>query len=188
MKEVIWVTQIFIERCVLALTFYCRAPIEGIVSFFDLVLGFHISKGTIHNIRERARQKAELFDSQVNLENIKILATDEIFQQDEPILTAVDLETRYIVLMDPEVNRTGETWSRALSNKVDQGFRPDVNVSDGGSGLVKGIPGAFPEIDMQLDVFHTLRDLGVEIHKRDRFAVAKLTEPDFKESGDTKRR
>ena len=175
-KEVIWVTQIFIERCVLALTFYCRAPIEGIVSFFDLVLGFHISKGTIHNIRERARQKAELFDSQVNLENIKILATDEIFQQDEPILTAVDLETRYIVLMDPEVNRTGETWSRALSNKVDQGFRPDVNVSDGGSGLVKGIPGAFPEIDMQLDVFHTLRDLGVEIHKRDRFAVAKLTE------------
>ena len=175
-KEVIWVTQIFIERCVMALTFYCRAPIEGIVSFFDLVLGFHISKGTIHNIRERARQRAELFDSQVNLENIKILATDEIFQQDEPILTAIDLETRYIVLMDPEVNRTGETWNRALSNKADQGFHPDVNVSDGGSGLVKGIPGAFPEIEMQLDVFHTMRDLGVEIHKRDRFALAKLTE------------
>ena len=140
------------------------------------MLGFHISKGTIHNIRERARQKAELFDSQVNLENIKILATDEIFQQDEPILTAVDLETRYIVLMDPEVNRTGETWSRVLSNKADQGFYPSVNVSDGGSGLMKGIPGAFPEIEMQLDVFHTLRDLSVEVHKRDRLALAKLTE------------
>ena len=175
-KEVIWVTQIFIERCVLALTFYCRAPIEGIVSFFDLVLGFHISKGTIHNIRERARRRAELFDSQVNLESIKIVATDEIFQQDEPILTAVDLETRNIVLMDPEVNRTGATWCSALSNKADQGFYPDVNVSDGGSGLMKGIPSAFPEIEMQLDVFHTLRDLGVEIHKHDRFALAKLTE------------
>ena len=175
-KEVILVTQIFIERCVLALTFYCRAPIEGIVSFFDLVLGFHISKGTIHNIRERARQRAELFDSQVSLENIKIVATDEIFQQDEPILTAVDLETRYIVLMDLEVNRTGETWSRALSNKTDQGFCPEVNVSDGGSGLMKGISGAFPKIKMQLDVFHTLRDLGVEINKCDRFALAKLTE------------
>ena len=175
-KEAIWVTQIFIERCVLALTFYCRAPIEGIVSFFDLVLGFHISKGTIHNIRERARQRAEQFDSQVNLENIKIVATDEIFQQDEPIFTAVDLETRYIVLMDPKVNRSGETWRSALSNKVDQGFYPEVNVSDGGSGLMKGIPSAFPEIEMQLDVFHTLHDLGVEIHKRDRFALAKLTE------------
>ena len=174
-KEVIWITQIFIERCVLALTFYCRAPIEGIVSFFDLVLGFHISKGTIYNIRERARQRAEQFDSQVDLGQIKIVATDEIFQQDEPILTAVDLESRYIVLMDPKGNRTGETWSLALSNKTDQGFRPEVNVSDGGSGLMKGIPDAFPEIEMQLDVFHTLRDLGIEINKRERFALAKLT-------------
>lgn len=173
-KEVIWVTQQFIERCVLALSFYCRAPIEGIVSFFDLVLGFHISKGKIHSIRERARQKAELFDATVNLEGIKIVATDEIFQQEEPILTTVDLETRYIVLMDPADNRTGETWRNALTGKSMQGFQPEVNVSDGGSGLIKGIPDAFPNIEMQLDVFHTLRDLGIEVNKRDRAALAKL--------------
>ena len=174
-KACVWITQNFIERCVMALSFYCRAPIEGIVSFFDLVLGFHISKGKIHAIRERARQKAEEFDATVGLATIKSVATDEIFQQDQAILTTVDLETRYIVLMNPAGNRTGETWSSALKEKAVQGFHPEVNISDGGTGLWKGVPNAFPGIEMQLDIFHALRDLGMEVNKRERSALAKLT-------------
>lgn len=160
----------------MALSFYCRSSIEGIVHFFDLVIGYHVSKGKIHDIREKARLKAEEFDSRIDLTPIHQIATDEIFQQDTPVLTGVDLKTRYIFLMEPAKDRTGKTWQSALEEEMNKGLHPKLCVSDGGSGMLKGIPETFPEIDLQLDVFHSLRDLGIEIHKKERKAISKLSE------------
>ena len=175
-KGVLLVTQDFIERCVIALTFYCRAPIEGIVSFFDLVIGHHVCKGCIHEIRKNAYERAKEYDSGIRLENIQYVAMDEIFQQQVPILTSVDLEHGYVITMEATEDRTGETWKRTLDKEKEKGFQPRLCVSDGGSGLLNGIPKAFPEIEMQLDVFHSLRDLGKEVSKQERHALAKLTE------------
>lgn len=175
-KAIILVTQSFIERCVIALTFYCRAPIEGIVCFFDLVIGHHVSKGTINGIRKKSYEKAREYDSSISLANIQYVAMDEIFQQHEPILTSVDLEHGYVITMELTENRTGETWKATLDKEKEKGLQPRLCVSDGGSGLLKGIPEAFPEIEMQLDVFHSLRDLGVEVSKKERQAISILTE------------
>ena len=176
MKAIILITQSFIERCVIALTFYCRAPIEGIICFFDLVIGHHISKGAIHGIRKKAYERAREYDSKVDLSRIQYVAMDEIFQQREPILTSVDLEHGYVITMELTENRTGETWKKTLDKTKEKGFQPRLCVCDGGSGLLNGIPKACPEIEMQLDVFHSLRDLGIEVSKREKYALSQLTE------------
>ena len=175
-KDVILVSQHFIERCVLALTFYCRSPIEGIVCFFDLVIGHHISKGSIHEIRKRAYEKAKDYESSISLEHIQCVAIDEIFQQQKPILTSVDLEHGYVITMEAAEDRTGETWKKTLDKEKAKGLNPRLCVSDGGSGLLNGIPKTFPGIEMQLDVFHSLRDLGIEVSKKERSAISALTE------------
>ena len=113
-QNIIVVTKNFIERCVMALSLHCRAPIESIVAFSDLVIGHHISKGTIHRIREKAAKTAEEFDASVKLESAKMIASDEIFQQNKPVLTIVDLESGYVVGMDAAASRSSESWECAL--------------------------------------------------------------------------
>ena len=175
-KTVILVTKDFIERCVMALSMYCRSPIEGIVSFFNLVIGRHISKGTIDRIRKRASEKARCFDEQIRLDSIQEIAVDEIFQQNEPILTAVDLESGYAAMIHPAEDRSGETWQNTLEQYRERGLKPEVSVSDGGSGLLRGLKMTYREIAMQPDVFHMLRELGREVQKVDKMSISELSE------------
>lgn len=173
---VIVITPQFVERCVIALLCICRTPVERIVEFFDTVLHFHVSKGRVGNIQERVQKKARSITDAVPLGSIKYVALDEIFQQGKPVLTGVDLETQYIPLMEPVKDRTGETWESSLNKLKERAFHPSVCVSDAGSGLQKGVPAAFPEIIMQLDVFHTLRDVGVHVRRQERRAISELSE------------
>lgn len=172
--KLILVTDTFIERCVMCLSLYCRAPIEGIVQFFDLVVGHHVSKGTIGNIRKRAAEKAAAFDERIQLNTIKEIATDEIFQQGKPVLTGIDLDTNYVIFIDAEEDRSVETWRKCFDKQKSRGLVPDVNVSDGASGLKKGVKEAFPGIMQQADVFHMLRNLGREVHGIEKHALSEL--------------
>ena len=126
------VTKGFIKRCVLALLFYCRAPVEGIVTFFDLVIGHHVSKGGVYNITAEATQRAKEFDRSVSLSGINTIAVDEIFQGDAPVLTTVDLDTRFVVMMDPTDDRSGDTWKEHLDGQ--KGERPLSSSCGGGRG------------------------------------------------------
>ena len=176
--KILLISKNFIARCVLALSLYCRAPIEGIVQFFDLVIGYHVPKGKIDTIRKQAAEKARLFDSKVPLEMVQEIASDEIFQQNQPVLTVIDLKTYYIPIIEATEDRTGETWCKVMQEKKAQGFAPQLNVSDKGSGLCKGIPAAFPGITMQPDVFHLLRDLGRELCAAERACLAGIGKSD----------
>ena len=160
----------------MCLTMHCRAPIESIVLFFSLVIGISVSKGTIGRVRTACAKKAKKFDSEINLEGIREIATDEIFQQGKPILTGIDLDSHYTFMMDPAEDRTGDTWKRTLEKYKARGLQPAVNVSDNGSGLRKGIQEAFPAVSLQADAFHMLRDLGVEIQHIDKYCINKLDE------------
>jgi len=53
-------------------------------------------------------------------------------------------------------------------------LKPKLNVSDGGSGLVKGFRQAFPDAETQLDIFHALRDLGKEVLSVERAESKRL--------------
>ena len=165
---VILITPDFVKRCVTALTCYCRSPLEGMVEFFDRVVGHHVSKGSIGRILRETSEKAEAFDRSVTLDTVREIAADEIFQQGKPALTCVDLETHYVVMMEPARDRAGETWKAALEEQKTRGLSPEACVSDAGTGLLKGVPAAFPGIEMQLDAFHALRDIGVHIRKVER--------------------
>ena len=172
--KIILVTDEFVIRCVMCLSLYCRAPIEGIVSFFDLVIGRHVSKGAIDRIRKRAAEKAAVFDASIPLYTIQDIATDEIFQQGNPVLTGIDLKTDYAFLLDGAEDRSGETWAKNLQAQKRRGLAPALNVSDGGRGLLKGVEQVFPEIAQQADVFHMLRALGREVHSAEKHASSEL--------------
>ena len=172
--KLILVTDVFIERCVMCLSLYCRAPIESIVQFFDLVVGHHVSKGKIGNIRKGAAEKAIAFDESIQLDAIKEIATDEIFQQGKPVLTGIDLDTYYVVFIDAEEDRSGETWAKCFDKQKSRGLAPEVNVSDGAAGLKKGVEQAFPGILQQADVFHMLRNLGREVQGIEKHALSEL--------------
>ena len=169
------VTKGFIKRCVLALLFYCRAPVEGIVTFFDLVIGHHVSKGGVYNITAEATQRAKEFDRSVSLSGINTIAVDEIFQGDAPVLTTVDLDTRFVVMMDPTDDRSGDTWKEHLDGWKENGLSPHHVVGDGGTGLSKGVKASFGDgINLQGDVFHAIRGIGVVVSGIERKELSKL--------------
>ena len=172
---VILITPEFVRRCVVALTCYCRSPLEGIIEFFDRVIGHHVSKGSVENILKETSKKAEEFDRSVPLESVRDIAVDEIFQQGKPVLTVADMGTHYVVMMEAAKDRTGETWKAALEEKKARGLFAQTCVSDAGTGLLNGVPAAFPEIEMQPDVFHALRDTQRHIRSVERKSFSLFT-------------
>ena len=106
---------------------------------------------------------------------MKHIATDEVFQNGEPVLTGVDLDSGYVFLTEAAPDRSGETWKAALEEKKTRGLKPELNVSDGGSGLAKGVREAFPEIETQLDIFHALRDLGNGVRSVEEAEIRRLS-------------
>lgn len=164
------VTERWLRRLVLSLALDCRGSAEGIQRTCSEVIGVHLSIGKISRIINEAAEKAQEFDEQVSLENIRQGANDEIFQGSEPVLTGIDLESSYLYLLEPVDDRSGETWELAMEDCRERGLELCVNVSDGGSGLQTGIPKAFPEISMQPDVFHALRPIGKEVAALERKA------------------
>ena len=173
-KGIILVTDGFIRRCVLALSYYCRAPIERIVMFFDRAIGIHVSKGKIETIRKKARQKAQEYERTIPLDHIEYVAIDEIFQGDQPILTGIDLESGYAFGLDPAKDRSGISWEKSLSEKKLRGLQPKTIVSDGGSGLRCGAENTFPGHAQQLDVFHSLKEMGLIVKQQERHVMKQL--------------
>ena len=173
-KGIIIVTDAFMRRCVLALSYYCRVPIERIVMFFDRVIGSHVSKGKIEKIRKEARKNAMEYEQTIPLDHIKYVAIDEIFQGEQPILTGIDLQSGYAFALEPAEDRSGSSWEKSLSEKKSRGLQPKTIVSDGGSGLRSGAESVFPGHARQLDVFHSLRDMGQKVKKQERFVMLQL--------------
>ena len=173
---VILVTPQFIERCVVGLLCICQVSVERIVEFFDTVFHYHISKGRIGNIEGKQSEKATEIMAEIPLDRIEDIAADELFQQRKPVAVVVDLRTHYVPLLQPVKDRTGKTWERIMNGVKEKAFQPRLCVSDAGSGLLKGIPAAFPGITMQLDVFHVLRDVGIYAKRQERQAFSELSE------------
>ena len=173
-QRVIVLNKTFRERLVVALTCYGMSA-ANITAFAQEVFACSISGGTIWNILKETSRKAEAAEKSVSLENIRHVATDEVFQNGEPVLTGVDLDSGYVFLAQAAPDRSAGTWKAALEEKKSQGLNPALNVSDGGSGLVKGVREAFPEIETQLDIFHALRDLGREIRSVEEAEIRRLS-------------
>ena len=173
-ERVIALNKAFRERLIVSLTCYGMSA-ANITAFAEEMFGYSISGGTIWNTLKKVSGKAEAAEKSVSLENIKHIATDEVFQNGEPVLTGVDLDSGYVFLAQAAPDRSAGTWKAALKEKEERGLKPELNVSDGGSGLVKGVREAFPEIETQLDIFHALRDLGNGVRSVEQAEIRRLS-------------
>ncbi len=108
------VTETWLRRFVVSLALDCHGSVEGIERTCSEVIGVHLSIGKISRIINEAAEKAQEFDEQISLNNIRQGANDEIFQGSAPVLTGIDLESSYVYLLEPADDRSGETWELAM--------------------------------------------------------------------------
>jgi hypothetical protein len=165
-----------IRRAIVSLMLDCHSTTEGVQRFFESVLGERISAGHISGVLKEAAERAKKFDDSIDLGGIRQGANDEIFQRNTPILTGIDPETTYSYLLEEAGDRTADTWELFMQDRKDHGLNLEVSISDAGTGLMAGIPRAYPEIKIQSDVFHALRSIGIEISKAERKAYKLIGE------------
>jgi len=167
-------SNMFIKRAILILALYCRSPLEGIQCAFEHMFQMKVSIGYISGVINEAAERAQAFDDSVSLEGIHQGANDEIFQCGIPVLTGIDAESSYIYLLDEAGDRTGETWEIYLSDRKDHGLELSASLNDGAAGLKAGVLKVYPDINIQLDVFHASYEMGKEVSKVERKAYARI--------------
>jgi len=153
------ITKSWIDQIVLSLTMFCKASYRNTISILDYLFDFPISIGSIFNIVNKASNNAEKINNSQDLSNIKEAAIDEIFLNNDPILTGVDLHSTYCFLLKDEENREGSTWEKHLRTLQTHGLEPNKFIADFGTGLRSGLNLAYPNIPCNGDVFHVLFDL-----------------------------
>ena len=157
---------------ILSLTLDCQSPNSGIIRFFEAAIQeVTVSAGYISGVIAEASERARKFDDGIDLSRINQGANDEIFQCGTPVLTGIDPESTYTYLLEEARDRTAETWATYLADRKGQGLNLEVSINDGGTGLMAGIPQAFPDVEIQADTFHTIYEMGKEVSKLERKAL-----------------
>ncbi len=166
----------FYEKMVVSLAIDGFASEEGIQRILENNFGKHISIGKISQILNQAADHAAEFDASVDLSGIRQGANDEIFQCGMPVLTGIDTVSTYVYLLQQEGGRSAQTWQAAMETGKARNLDLDVSINDSGTGLLSGIPMAFPDIRIQPDLFHWMMGIGKEIYAQEKKAYALLSE------------
>ncbi len=127
------VTKAWIQIVVLALILHCRSSFRGVTKIFSDVFGSTISISTVYNIVQDAISKASIINTNQDLRNVNHGANDEVFHNNKPVLTGVDIPSLYCYLLAEEDQRDTDTWAIHLWDLMDQGFDPDYTVADFGN-------------------------------------------------------
>lgn len=174
--QIIAADEPFYEKMIISLALDGFASEEGIQRFLAANFQKHFSIGKISRILNRAADRAAEFDASIDLSGIRQGANDEIFQCGMPVLTGIDPVSTYIYLLQQEEDRSARTWQAAMEACKARNLNLDVSISDFGTGLLSGIPKAFPSAVIQPDLFHLMMELGKEISSQERKAYAMLSD------------
>ena len=153
------VTKQLILQTVLALHLICKASYRDIQFFLQTIFNYSLSLGSVFNIIDEASETAVTINQSYRLEDIKESAADEIFHGEKPILTAVDIPSRFCALLVNADSRDEDTWGIHLLDLAKQGYRPDLAILDGAKGLTAGHQVALPDTKLQYDHFHLIKDI-----------------------------
>lgn len=168
---VVALDQRMIEKIIIAGMLICKGSTEDIQRFIAEVFGISVSIGKISSVINEAALTAKRWNESIDLSTIKIGANDEIFQGHSPILVGVDPLTTYTYLLNSAKHRDATTWGTYLLEKEKhQKLHLELSVNDGGLGLQKGVKEAFPDANIQLDVFHTEYDFSKAVCSAERSA------------------
>lgn len=171
------VTPKDIDKAILSLALDAHASLEGIQRVLTCIYGEkgYRSIGYISTLLNRAGAFAAEVTKTISLQGVTQAANDELFDaSDAPVFTGIDVETTYIYLVQPMNDRKGETWQLVMETLKDLELKLKVAISDAGSGLLKGIKAAFPDADIQIDVFHVLRDIGRSVYQFKEHVLRKV--------------
>ena len=158
-----------IEKIIVGCMLICKASTEDTQRFINWIFKAWVSIGKISNTINKAALKANEYNTTIDLSNIKIGANDEIFQGHSPVLVGVDPQTTFTYLLEAAHNRDSTTWGyHLLEKEKNQGLHRINTVNDGGTGLRKGIKDAFPDVETQLDTFHTEYDFSKAVLAAER--------------------
>lgn len=153
------VTQEFIIMAVVLLCMVGKCPFSAVIQIVKLLFGYHLCKGTIHNILCEAIARAKSQNSLEDLSNVEHITVDEIFQAGRPVLAGVEQRSGYSFMLTEAENRNAETWSLELEICKEQSLAPLTANADGGLGLRKAMREVFPQVPCDSDVFHALKDI-----------------------------
>lgn len=116
----ILVTKEFILRAIVTLYFVCKVSQADIIYFFEQVFQIKISKGTVYNRIQHALEIAYERDAIINSEGVDSIASDEIYQGKTPVFIVVDLDSGAVLIMEPEEDRSSETWSAVMEQEKEK--------------------------------------------------------------------
>lgn len=104
------VTKSFIRSMVVALYLGCDSSYRGIMFFLESLFGYSISLGSVFNILDVTADKAASINGAYELSAINSSAADEVFHRNHPMLSIVDIESRFCALLAKANDRDHETW------------------------------------------------------------------------------
>lgn len=153
------VTKKWLIAFILCLILHCKACYRGIYKLLTDSFDYNISIGTIHNIAQTAAVTAKNINKEEDLKTVTLAAPDELFYNDKPILTGVDIPTLYCYLLSKEKNRDADTWAINLLDLQKQKFNPLRIIADDADGLRAGHDMVYWNIPCDADNFHITKDL-----------------------------
>jgi hypothetical protein len=92
------ITEGWIRQFVLAQSLIGHSSDRGVQELAAVLVGYHLSLGTIHNILSQAADRAQKLNQQEDLRllpGIRVGAHDEIFQGGRPVLVGIDTDSTY---------------------------------------------------------------------------------------------
>jgi hypothetical protein len=153
------VTKNWLRQFIISLVLIGHSPLRGVVELLRDLFDYPISLGSVHNVVKAAVALARQVNERQDLNNVRIGAHDEIYQNRQPVLVGVDALTSYCYLLSLEAHCDGDTWGVHLLDLHERGFDPDTIVADAGSGLRAGLKAALPDAPCRSDVFHALKEV-----------------------------
>src|SRR6202047_35205 len=93
------VTRSFIHQMVVGLFCICNSSYRGIMSFLKSIFDYPVALGSVFNILDAAADKAAALNTAYELSPIRSSAADEVFHRNQPILSVVDIESRFCALL-----------------------------------------------------------------------------------------
>jgi hypothetical protein len=153
------VTKSFIRQMVVGLFCICDSSYRGVMSFLENIFDFPISLGSVFNILDAAADQAASVNASYELNTIKSSAGDEIFHRNQPILSIVDIESRFCALLAKANDRDHNTWGIHLLDLQARGYAPVTSIIDSAKGLIKGHAEILPATILRHDHFHFISDL-----------------------------
>jgi hypothetical protein len=148
------------DRIVLTLLTECHASREGMQKTLEVILGEHVSTGTISAIIHQAGQRAQDYLKRQMPKGKRAIAVDEQYssQRGEAYLNIVDVWSSLVLASIPPVGVDTESWILLLWQMQEQGLQWKLTVSDGGKAIQDAVHKVTPGQVHQRDVWHVLHE------------------------------